>query len=68
MNSMKMESLNTYNEKRKKLTDTVTEQLDKAEALSMEHIILVEQLKSKIPRHTDTTVPSLSLQLPPLLR
>ena len=51
----KMESLNTYIEKRKKLTDTTTKQLDKAKALSMKHNSLVEQLKSMTPRHTDTT-------------
>ena len=49
-----MESLDTYIEKSKKLTDTI-KAADKAKALSMEHNSLVEQLKSKTPRHTDTT-------------
>lgn len=56
-NFKKMESLDTYIEKKKKLTDTITKQLDKAKALSMEHNSLVKQLKSKTPRHTDTTDP-----------
>jgi len=54
-NFKKMESLDTYIEKKKKLTDTITKQLDKAKALSLEHNSLVKQLKSKTPRHTDTT-------------
>jgi len=54
-NFKKMESLDTYIEKKKKLTDTITKQLDKAKALSMEHNSLVKQLKSKNPRNADTT-------------
>lgn len=54
-NFKKMESLDTYIEKKNKLTDTITKQLDKAKALSMEHNSLVKQLKSKTPRNTDTT-------------
>jgi len=54
-NFKKMESLDTYIEKKKKLTDTVTKQLDRAKALSMEHNSLVKQLKSKTPRNRDTT-------------
>lgn len=54
-NFKKMESLDTYIEKKKKLTDTITKQLDKAKALSMEHNSLVKQLKSKTPKPTDTT-------------
>ena len=50
-----MESLDTYIEKRKKLTDTITKQLDKAKALSMEHNSLGKQLKFETPRHTDIT-------------
>jgi len=54
-NFNKMESLDTYIEKKKKLTDTITKQLDKAKALSVQHNSIVKQLKSKTPRHTDTT-------------
>merc|ERR1719308_90002 len=54
-NFKKMDSLDTYVEKKKKLTDTITKQLEKAKALSMEHNSLVKQLKSKTPRNTDTT-------------
>lgn len=54
-NFKKMESLDTYIEKKKKLTDTITKQLDRAKALSMEHNSIVKQLKSKTPRNTDTT-------------
>lgn len=56
-NFKKMESLDTYIEKKKKLTDTITKQLDKAKVLSMEHNSLVKQLKSKTPRNTDTHDP-----------
>jgi len=54
-NFKKMDSLDTYVEKKKKLTDTITKQLEKAQALSMEHNSLVKQLKSKTPRNTDIT-------------
>jgi len=54
-NFKKMESLDTYIEKKKKLTDTITKQLDKAKALSVEHNSLVKQLKSKTTRNVDTT-------------
>jgi len=54
-NFKKMDSLDTYVEKKKKLTDTITKQLEKAKALSIEHNSLVKQLKSKTPRNTDTT-------------
>jgi len=54
-NFKKMDSLDTYVEKKKKLTDTITKQLEKAQALSMEHNSLVKQLKSKTPRNRDTT-------------
>eukprot|EP00092_Neocalanus_flemingeri_P029013 GFUD01031497.1.p1 GENE.GFUD01031497.1~~GFUD01031497.1.p1 ORF type:complete len:474 (+),score=187.40 GFUD01031497.1:91-1512(+) len=52
-NFQKMESLDTYIEKKKKLTDTITKQLDRAKALSVQHNSLVKQMKSKTPRNTD---------------
>ena len=54
-NSDKLESLDDYVEKKKKLTDTVTKQLDKARALAAEHNSIVKQVKSKfVPTVTST--------------
>ena len=47
-NFRKMESLDEYVEKKKKLTDTVTKQLDKAKELAKEHSSIVKQVKSSL--------------------
>ena len=47
-NFKKMESLDDYVEKKKKLTDTVTKQLDKARELAREHTNIVRQVKSSL--------------------
>jgi len=46
-NFSKMDSLDTYIEKKKKITDTVTKQLEKAKALTDEHNSLVKELRAK---------------------
>merc|ERR1711997_640444 len=47
-NFKKMESLDDYVEKKKKLTDTVTKQLDKARELAKEHSSIVTKVKSSL--------------------
>ena len=47
-NSDKLESLDDYFEKKKKLTDTMKKQLDKAKALAEEHNSIVSQVKSRM--------------------
>ena len=47
-NFKKMESLDDYVEKKKKLTDTVTKQLDKARELAKEHSSIVSKVKSSL--------------------
>ena len=47
-NFKKMESLDDYVEKKKKLTDTVTKLMDKSRQLTREHTNIVMQVKSKL--------------------
>ena len=47
-NSVKMESLDDYLDKKKKLTDTVKKQLDNARALAEEHSSIVKKVKSSL--------------------
>jgi len=47
-NFKKMESLDDYVEKKKKLTDTVTKQLNKARELAKEHSSIVSKVKSSL--------------------
>ena len=47
-NFKKMESLDDYVEKKKKLTDTVTKLMDKSRQLTREHTNIISQVKSKL--------------------
>ena len=54
-NSEKLDSLDDYVEKKKKLTDTVKKQLDQARATAEEHNSIVKRVKSKfVPAVTST--------------
>ena len=54
-NSEKLDSLDDYVERKKKLTDTVKKQLDQARAVAEEHNSIVNKVKSKfVPAVTST--------------
>jgi len=61
-NFKKMESLDDYSIRKKKLTDTVTKQLDKAKELAKEHSSIVSKVKSSLnARFAVTSVDKMNL-------